>query len=65
MSPIREPDAKRRYQREWIARPRAAFFADRVCVDCGAKRAARVGSSRPGRRGQPPDLVVAKLAPRS
>lgn len=26
----------RRYQREWVARRRAEFFADKVCVACGS-----------------------------
>jgi 5-methylcytosine-specific restriction endonuclease McrA len=29
-------DAKRRYQREWVAKRRAAWFAGKQCVDCGS-----------------------------
>lgn len=35
MSPILDADARRRYHRQWIARRRAAFFADKTCIDCG------------------------------
>lgn len=27
----------RKYQREWIAKRRAAWFSDKKCVDCGSK----------------------------
>lgn len=30
------PEEQRRYQREWKARRRAEWFADKSCVDCGA-----------------------------
>lgn len=30
-----DPDAQRQYQREWVARRRAKWFADKTCVDCG------------------------------
>lgn len=36
MSPINDAGDRRRYQREWIARRRAEFFADKTCVDCGS-----------------------------
>lgn len=32
-------EAKRRYQREWIAKRRDAFFRDKECVLCGAVEA--------------------------
>lgn len=34
--PIADPDERRRYAREWVARRRAAWFADKSCVDCGS-----------------------------
>lgn len=34
--PIKDPIARRKYAREWVARRRAAFFADKVCIDCGS-----------------------------
>ena len=36
MSPIKDPNARRRYHREWIAKRRSEFFADKRCVDCGS-----------------------------
>lgn len=30
------PEAQREYQRNWIARRRAIFFADKVCSRCGS-----------------------------
>ena len=36
MSPMKDPNARRRYHREWIAQRRSEFFADRRCVDCGS-----------------------------
>jgi len=35
VSPMKDPNARRRYHREWIAQRRSEFFADRRCVDCG------------------------------
>lgn len=32
--PYADPDVKRRYQREWMARRRADFFADKECEEC-------------------------------
>ncbi len=29
-------EAQREYQRQWIARRRAEFFADKLCVKCGS-----------------------------
>lgn len=34
--PFKDPAARRRYNREWMARRRAEWFAGRSCVDCGA-----------------------------
>lgn len=34
--PMATPEEQRQYQREWIARRRAAFFADKKCVRCGS-----------------------------
>jgi hypothetical protein len=31
----RDPDKQREYQRQWKARRRAEFFADKECVRCG------------------------------
>lgn len=28
-------EAKRSYQREWVAKRRAEWFADKTCIDCG------------------------------
>ena len=33
--PYRDRDDQRRYRREWIAKRRADYLADRFCVDCG------------------------------
>ena len=33
MSPILEADARRAYHRQWIARRRAEFSADKTCID--------------------------------
>jgi len=30
------PEAQREYQRQWVARRRAEFFADKECVKCGS-----------------------------
>ena len=38
MSPIKNPHARRRYHREWIARRRAEYFAGKTCVDCGSTK---------------------------
>lgn len=32
--PYKDPETQRAYQREWCARRRAKWFADKVCVDC-------------------------------
>ena len=34
--PYKDPEQQRKYQREWYARRRAAYFADKHCVDCGS-----------------------------
>jgi hypothetical protein len=36
MSPIRDAEERRRYNREWMAKRRAEFFADETCADCGS-----------------------------
>lgn len=36
--PMRTKEDQRRYQREWKARRRAAFFVDRACARCGSRR---------------------------
>ena len=33
---ITDPEERRRYQREWMARRRAEFFSDKSCVMCGS-----------------------------
>ena len=38
MSPILDTEAWRRYQREWIAKRRAEFFADKACLDRGTTK---------------------------
>ena len=35
--PYADREAQRKYQAEWMARRRAAFFADKKCATCGAK----------------------------
>jgi hypothetical protein len=30
------PEAQREYQRQWVARRRAEWFADKVCLRCGS-----------------------------
>lgn len=34
--PHKDIEARRRYNREWTARRRAEWFADKRCVECGA-----------------------------
>ena len=34
--PIADPEARRKYQREWYAKRRADYLADKCCVRCGA-----------------------------
>lgn len=34
--PYADPEQQARYQREWIAKRRADWFAGRACIDCGA-----------------------------
>jgi hypothetical protein len=34
--PFKDPAERRRYNREWMARRRAEWFAGKTCVDCGA-----------------------------
>lgn len=34
--PYKDPDLQRKAQREWVARRRAAFFADKACEWCGS-----------------------------
>lgn len=34
--PMATWEEQREYQRQWQARRRAAFFADKACVDCGS-----------------------------
>lgn len=33
--PMANKDAQREYQRQWIARRRVEYFADKVCAECG------------------------------
>lgn len=33
--PYKDPEQRRKYAREWIARRRAEWFADKVCARCG------------------------------
>lgn len=33
-----DPDAQRKYQREWMAKRRAAYLADKTCVRCGTTK---------------------------
>jgi len=33
--PYKDPIAQREYQRQWMARERAAWFDGKFCVDCG------------------------------
>lgn len=35
--PIKNKILKRKYDREWIAKRRADFFADKMCWQCGSK----------------------------
>lgn len=32
--PYRDPERQRQYQREWVSRRRAAWFADKICEQC-------------------------------
>jgi hypothetical protein len=34
--PVRKREYERKYQREWIAKRRAAWFEGKTCVRCGA-----------------------------
>jgi hypothetical protein len=34
--PISDPDARRKYQREWVARRKASWYADKSCAVCGS-----------------------------
>lgn len=34
--PMRTPEEQREYQRQWVARRRAEWFADKCCIDCGS-----------------------------
>lgn len=34
--PYKDPEAMRKYKREWVARRRADFFDGRKCVKCGS-----------------------------
>ena len=60
MSPILDAETRRRYQREWIAKRRAEFFADKTFIDCGTtkhleldRRAAPRRSTIASGRGRP------------
>jgi hypothetical protein len=35
--PFAAKERQRDYQRAWVAGRRAAFFADKACVECGAR----------------------------
>ena len=35
--PYKDKEKQKRYQREWYARRRAEWFADKRCVDCGTR----------------------------
>lgn len=48
--PIADPDARRRYQREWVARRRAEFFADKCCLRCGAAAGLELHHFVPGEK---------------
>jgi len=47
VSPIKDGDSRRRYQREWVARRRAEFFAGKRCVDCGATEDLQLSAREP------------------
>ncbi|MCA1841504.1 MAG: helix-turn-helix domain-containing protein [Actinobacteria bacterium] len=32
--PIKDPEARRRYQREWMRQRREEYFSDKVCIKC-------------------------------
>lgn len=34
--PYNDPERQKQYQRQWIARRRAVWFADKVCAGCGS-----------------------------
>lgn len=34
--PIKDPEARRKYAREWVAKRRAEWLADKACVICGS-----------------------------
>lgn len=34
----KDKEKKNQYQREWVAKRRSEFFADKVCVVCGSSR---------------------------
>lgn len=36
MPPIADPEERRKYNREWIAKRKAAYFEGKSCVDCGS-----------------------------
>jgi len=35
---IKDPEERRRYNREWMRKRREAFFRDKVCVKCGSSK---------------------------
>ncbi len=38
MTPISDTETRRRYQRQWIAKRRAEFLADKTCIDCATTK---------------------------
>lgn len=34
--PYADPNKQREYVRKWVAKRRATFFRDKVCIDCGS-----------------------------
>ena len=50
MSPILETETRRRYQREWVAKRRAEFFADKTCIDCGTTEHLELDAATPPSR---------------
>jgi 5-methylcytosine-specific restriction endonuclease McrA len=35
--PYKDPEVQRNYCRQWVAKRRADYFADKACVKCGSK----------------------------
>lgn len=48
--PITNPELRKQYARDWIAKRRAAFMEGKTCADCGATKRLELDHNDPGQK---------------